>query len=76
MSMEAPEDLVDWCNSQGLLWDDVSGLILNSGSPISKRDAMQLHSKWALRWRYRIDEHTGDVFDILQGGCFYSKDGI
>ena len=74
--MEAPADLYEWTTSQGLLLDDASGLILNTDDPISKERAMQLHSKWVLRWRYRIDEITGEEFDILQEGCFYCKGGI
>jgi hypothetical protein len=61
--------LQNWAS--GLDFELSDGLIQNESNPITRGDAGTISNRWILRWRYRICEATGNVFDINEQGYLY-----
>jgi hypothetical protein len=62
--------------ADGLSWDLHEGLIQNHDAPMTRQDAASQSTRWMLRFRYRICEDTGEVFDITEQGFLYRSGAI
>ncbi len=62
------QELQKWAAERDLVLED--GLIQNTEA-ITRQEAGQKSSLWMLRWRNRVCEDTGSVFDITQSGFLY-----
>ena len=58
-----------FCESQG--FQVIDGLIQND-KPLTLNEAREINGQYILRWRYRICQNTGNVFDITQRGLIYN----
>jgi hypothetical protein len=65
--------LQEWAD--GLDFELSDGMIQNESKPITREDAGTISNRWILRWRYRICEDTGNVFDINEHGYLYRSKG-
>ena len=59
----------NFCKSQP--FQVIDGLIQND-NPLTLNEAKEIDKQYILRWRYRICQITGNVFDITQRGFIYN----
>ena len=59
----------NFCDSQS--FQVIGGLIQND-TPLTIGEAKEINKQYILRWRYRICQKTGKVFDITKRGIIYN----
>jgi hypothetical protein len=64
--------LSKWADSHGIATIKVGDtLLLNNAVAVTKTAAYNLNPKYILRWRRRVCEESGKVFDITERGFGY-----
>ncbi len=51
---------------------EVNQNLIQNRDPVSLEQAQSQAPEFALRWRYRVCKKTGQEFDIMKEGLFYT----